>query len=60
MTNWPGMTPTTVSAEIVAAALRAGYHAELAGGGLPTERIFVDRIDEVLRMAFYLMERAGS
>lgn len=29
----PGMTPTTVNPEIVAASLNAGYHIELAGGG---------------------------
>lgn len=29
----PGMTPTTVNPEIVAATINAGYHIELAGGG---------------------------
>ncbi|AMD19951.1 HCL200Cp [Eremothecium sinecaudum] len=29
----PGMTPTTVSPDFVAATLNAGYHIELAGGG---------------------------
>ncbi|ODV82972.1 hypothetical protein CANARDRAFT_30438 [[Candida] arabinofermentans NRRL YB-2248] len=29
----PGMTPTTVSPDFVAATIRAGYHIELAGGG---------------------------
>ncbi|OVF11274.1 putative tetrafunctional fatty acid synthase subunit [Clavispora lusitaniae] len=29
----PGMTPTTVNTEIVSAAINAGYHIELAGGG---------------------------
>lgn len=29
----PGMTPTTVNADIVAATINAGYHIELAGGG---------------------------
>lgn len=29
----PGMTPTTVNTEIVAATINAGYHIELAGGG---------------------------
>lgn len=29
----PGMTPTTVNPEIVAATINAGYHVELAGGG---------------------------
>lgn len=29
----PGMTPTTVNPEIIAATINAGYHIELAGGG---------------------------
>ncbi|ABN68335.2 Fatty acid synthase subunit beta Includes: 3-hydroxypalmitoyl-[acyl-carrier-protein] dehydratase; Enoyl-[acyl-carrier-protein] reductase [NADH]; [Acyl-carrier-protein] acetyltransferase; [Acyl-carrier-protein] malonyltransferase; S-acyl fatty acid synthas [Scheffersomyces stipitis CBS 6054] len=29
----PGMTPTTVNPEIIAASINAGYHIELAGGG---------------------------
>lgn len=29
----PGMTPTTVNTDIVSAAINAGYHIELAGGG---------------------------
>lgn len=29
----PGMTPTTVNTDIVAAAINAGYNIELAGGG---------------------------
>src|SRR5690606_27496022 len=42
-----GMTPTTVDAEIVAAAANAGHWAELAGGGQVTEQIFADRIEEL-------------
>jgi fatty acid synthase, bacteria type len=42
-----GMTPTTVDAEIVAAAANAGHWAELAGGGQVTEEIFADRIEEM-------------
>ncbi|HEX7322149.1 MAG TPA: fatty acid synthase subunit beta domain-containing protein, partial [Mycobacterium sp.] len=42
-----GMTPTTVDAEIVAAAANAGHWAELAGGGQVTEEIFAKRIDEL-------------
>jgi fatty acid synthase, bacteria type len=42
-----GMTPTTVDAEIVAAAANAGHWAELAGGGQVTEPIFNDRIEEL-------------
>ncbi|RLV86920.1 Fatty acid synthase subunit beta [Meyerozyma sp. JA9] len=29
----PGMTPTTVNPDIVAATINAGYHIEIAGGG---------------------------
>lgn len=29
----PGMTPTTVNPDIVAASINAGYHIEMAGGG---------------------------
>lgn len=36
----PGMTPTTVEPEIVAAAANAGYWAELAGGGQVTAEVF--------------------
>ena len=36
----PGMTPTTVEPEIVAAAANAGYWAELAGGGQVTVEVF--------------------
>ncbi|KAJ2157084.1 fatty acid synthase alpha subunit Lsd1 [Coemansia sp. RSA 552] len=32
-----GMTPTTTNSEFVAAINNAGYHAELAGGGINTE-----------------------
>jgi len=42
-----GMTPTTVDADIVAAAANAGFWAELAGGGQVTEEIFDDRIAEL-------------
>ena len=42
-----GMTPTTVDAEIVAAAANAGHWAELAGGGQVTEEIFAARIDQL-------------
>src|SRR5271168_1079433 len=42
-----GMTPTTVDAEIVAAAANAGHWAELAGGGQVTEPIFNDRIEQL-------------
>ncbi|HZQ31163.1 MAG TPA: fatty acid synthase subunit beta domain-containing protein [Mycobacterium sp.] len=45
-----GMTPTTVDAEIVAAAANAGHWAELAGGGQVTEEIFNDRIAELTQL----------
>ncbi|MDO4761514.1 MAG: DUF1729 domain-containing protein [Corynebacterium sp.] len=35
-----GMTPTTVDADIVAAAANAGHWAELAGGGQYSEEVF--------------------
>ena len=45
-----GMTPTTVDAEIVAAAANAGHWAELAGGGQVTEEIFDGRIEELTQL----------
>ena len=45
-----GMTPTTVDANIVAAAANAGHWAELAGGGQVTEQIFADRVDELQKL----------
>lgn len=47
----PGMTPTTVEPEIVAAAANAGYWAELAGGGQVTAEVFdrhVAKLEEEL------------
>ncbi len=54
-TNWcgrspiilPGMTPTTVTSNIVAVTANAGFVAELAGGGQVTEEIFRKRMDEL-------------
>ena len=43
-----GMTPTTVNHELVAATLNAGYHCELAGGGLPRENLFRAKVDALL------------
>lgn len=43
-----GMTPTSVDHELVAAILNAGYHGELAGGGLPTQKMFMDRVDALV------------
>ncbi|CBQ73371.1 related to fatty acid synthase, beta and alpha chains [Sporisorium reilianum SRZ2] len=43
-----GMTPTTVSANINAAVLNAGYLIELAGGGLHSEAGLRKRVNEIL------------
>jgi fatty acid synthase subunit beta len=43
-----GMTPTTVNDALVAAVLNAGYHCELAGGGLPREAAFRAKVDALL------------
>lgn len=43
----PGMTPTTVDPEIVAAAANAGYWAELAGGGQVTAEVFDRHVAEL-------------
>ena len=43
----PGMTPTTADAPIVAAAANAGFLAELAGGGQPTETIMRRRAEDL-------------
>jgi hypothetical protein len=43
-----GMTPTTCNPNVVAATLNAGYHGELAGGGLPREHIFRDALNRLL------------
>ncbi len=46
----PGMTPTTVDAPIVAAAANAGFWSELAGGGQPTQKIFLTRMQELAQL----------
>lgn len=43
----PGMTPTTVDPEIVAAAANAGYWAELAGGGQVTAEVLDRHLKEL-------------
>lgn len=43
-----GMTPTSVDHDLVASVLNAGYHGELAGGGLPTEKMFLEKIDALV------------
>eukprot|EP00808_Paulinella_micropora_P031876 g23924.t1 len=46
-----GMTPTTADVGLVAAASRAGYYAELAGGGQPTPAHFRRAIVELTEKA---------
>ncbi|KAJ9477291.1 Fatty acid synthase subunit beta [Pseudozyma hubeiensis] len=46
-----GMTPTTVQASLNAATMRAGYHIELAGGGLHDEAKLRARVQEILSQA---------
>ncbi|MDO4911772.1 MAG: DUF1729 domain-containing protein [Corynebacterium sp.] len=43
----PGMTPTTVDPEIVAAAANGGHWAEMAGGGQVTPEIFQANLDKL-------------
>ncbi len=43
----PGMTPTTVDPEIVAAAANAGYWAEIGGGGQVTADVFDRHVAEL-------------
>lgn len=45
----PGMTPTTVGANLVSATLNAGYHIELAGGGHFAPFILRAKVDELMR-----------
>lgn len=44
----PGMTPTTVSPDFVAATINAGYHIELAGGGYFSPDGMTKAIDSVV------------
>ncbi|KAN0066591.1 fatty acid synthase alpha subunit Lsd1 [Thecaphora frezii] len=46
-----GMTPTTVNARINAAVLNAGFHIELAGGGLYNEKALRQRVAEIQALA---------
>lgn len=43
----PGMTPTTVHPDFVAATLNAGYHIEIAGGGYFDPKTFTDALEKV-------------
>lgn len=45
-----GMTPTSCSPLFVANAVNAGVCAELAGGGYPTEKMFIDAVNETSRL----------
>ncbi|KAJ2140431.1 fatty acid synthase alpha subunit Lsd1 [Coemansia sp. RSA 678] len=45
-----GMTPTTVNEQFVAAVNNAGYHAEIAGGGMHTEGEMVDKIQVLSKL----------
>ncbi|KAJ2465117.1 fatty acid synthase alpha subunit Lsd1, partial [Coemansia sp. RSA 2337] len=46
-----GMTPTTVNENFVAAINNAGYHAELAGGGIHTESDMECKMDNLVKLA---------
>lgn len=43
----PGMTPTTVDPEIVAAAANNGFWAEMAGGGQVTAEVFNTHLEQL-------------
>ncbi|AZA14504.1 type I polyketide synthase [Corynebacterium choanae] len=45
----PGMTPTTVDPDIVAAAANAGYWAEMAGGGQYSEEVFTENREGLVK-----------
>ncbi len=44
----PGMTPTTVHPDFVAATLNAGYHIEIAGGGYFDPKTFQNALQKVV------------
>ncbi|KAJ2667640.1 fatty acid synthase alpha subunit Lsd1, partial [Coemansia sp. RSA 1085] len=44
-----GMTPTTSNVQLVAAISNAGYHVELAGGGMHSKQDLSDRINQLAR-----------
>jgi fatty acid synthase subunit beta len=44
----PGMTPTTVHPDFIAATLNAGYHIEIAGGGYFDPRTFTKAMENVV------------
>ncbi|KAI9499770.1 hypothetical protein BX070DRAFT_255792 [Coemansia spiralis] len=45
-----GMTPTTANEKFVAAISNAGYHVEIAGGGMHTEKIMVQKLTDLTEM----------
>ncbi|KAJ2180510.1 fatty acid synthase alpha subunit Lsd1, partial [Coemansia sp. RSA 551] len=45
-----GMTPTTVNEQFVAAINNAGYHAEIAGGGMHTEGEMADKLQALTKL----------
>ncbi|KAJ2188172.1 fatty acid synthase alpha subunit Lsd1, partial [Coemansia sp. RSA 530] len=45
-----GMTPTTVNEQFVAAINNAGYHAEIAGGGMHTEGEMVGKLQALTKL----------
>ncbi|KAJ2839672.1 fatty acid synthase alpha subunit Lsd1, partial [Coemansia sp. 'formosensis'] len=45
-----GMTPTTANENFVAAVNNAGYHVELAGGGMHTEGEMERKIDSLVKL----------
>ncbi|ORX73828.1 hypothetical protein DL89DRAFT_231449 [Linderina pennispora] len=44
-----GMTPTTSNEHFVAAISNAGYHVEFGGGGIYTEKVFRERVDNLVQ-----------
>ncbi|KAJ1998698.1 fatty acid synthase alpha subunit Lsd1, partial [Coemansia thaxteri] len=45
-----GMTPTTVNERFVAAINNSGYHAELAGGGMHSEKAMERKINDLVKL----------
>ncbi|KAJ2466075.1 fatty acid synthase alpha subunit Lsd1, partial [Coemansia sp. RSA 2322] len=45
-----GMTPTTVNERFVAAINNAGYHAELAGGGMHSLNFMESKVEELVKL----------
>ncbi|KAJ2671787.1 fatty acid synthase alpha subunit Lsd1 [Coemansia spiralis] len=45
-----GMLPTTVNESFVAAVNSAGYHAEIAGGGMYTEEIMLQKLTNLTKL----------